>query len=67
MSAFARHMSHHGRHMLVCLVSAVGLVAGLSWSLPALAIAGGLVCAASCGLMIRALVHGGHAEHRRPA
>jgi hypothetical protein len=59
------HFAHHRRHLLVCGVAAIGMVAGFALAIPALAIAGAVACGASCLPMVVAMIRGGH-HHGRP-
>lgn len=53
MTAIKEHFARHRMHMLGCGVSGLILVTGIVLSIPALAVAGGLACAAMCVSMVR--------------
>jgi len=59
MDAFREHLEHHRRHMLACLVASLVLAVGIVLSIPAVAIVGGVACAAGYVSMIGMMVHAG--------
>ncbi len=52
MTAVKEHFAHHRRQMFGCGVASLILVTGIILSIPALAVVGGLACAAMCVSMI---------------
>ena len=58
MSVLMEHLSHHARHMLVCVFGAVVMAGGLAAAVMPVAIVGAVVCAAGCLSMIRMVVTG---------
>jgi hypothetical protein len=59
MTSLKEHLVHHRRHMLGCGIAALILVTGIVLSIPAVAIVGGLACAAMCVSMIRMMLTAG--------
>jgi len=58
MSVLMEDISHHRRHMLVCVLGAVVMAAGLAAAVTPVAIVGAVVCAAGCLSMIRMVATG---------
>ena len=52
MTAIKEHLAHHSRHVFACGVTGLIMITGFVLSIPALAIAGAVGCAASCASMI---------------
>ena len=59
MTALKEHLADHRRHVLGCLIAVAVLVTGIVLEVAAIAIAGGLACAAMCLAMVHMLFAAG--------
>lgn len=56
MDALRHHMAHHRKHMHGCVAGAVFVVLGALLRQPVVAIAGAVICGASCFDLIRMMI-----------
>jgi hypothetical protein len=67
MAVIKEHLTHHRRHMLLCVTGAVILAVGLALSVAAVAIVGAAVCGAGCMSMVWMMVAAARSERRAAA
>jgi hypothetical protein len=53
MNVLTAHFSHHRKHMIGCGLAGLGVVTGIVFEMPVLAVSAAIVCGALCISMIR--------------
>jgi hypothetical protein len=65
MNGLKTHFTHHRNHMLGCGLAGLGVVTGIVFEMPVLAISAAIVCGALCISMIRMLFAMGPKAHHQ--
>jgi hypothetical protein len=63
MNVLTAHFAHHRKHMIGCGLAGLGVVTGIVFEIPALAISAAIVCGALCISMIRMMFAMGAKAH----
>jgi hypothetical protein len=65
MNVLKEHFAHHRKHMIGCGLAGLGVVIGVVFEIPVLAISAAIVCGAFCISMIRMMFAMGAKAHHQ--